>query len=52
MKIFDNFTELEKQEPKLVQALLKDVKPGEWQDNDIIYFESKEDFAEYELTEG
>lgn len=52
MKIFNNFTELQKQKPELAQALLKDVRPGEWQDKDIIYFENKADFAEYELTEG
>lgn len=52
MKIFNNFVELQAQEPELAEALLKDVEPGDWQANDISYFESKEEFAHYELTDG
>lgn len=52
MKIYNNFTELQKEEPEIAKTMLDNVGPGKWQ-HDVIYYHSDiSSFAEHELTEG
>mgnify|MGYP006875367390 FL=1 len=52
MKIFENFEELKKYNSDLASELLKEKEAGEWLKNEIYYHKNKEDFAQYEVTEG
>lgn len=49
---FDDFAEFSESLPEVAAALLEEVGEGEWQEDQICYYPSIEDFAEYELTEG
>ena len=49
---FDNYQEFAERYPDVAAALLEDVGEGDWQDDQIFVYDSIEDFAEYELTEG
>ncbi|MGF7012001.1 hypothetical protein M2146_002555 [Lachnospiraceae bacterium PF1-22] len=50
--IFENYNELLEHKPQLAQELSEEKSSGEWQTNEICYYENLEAFAEYELTEG
>ena len=50
--ILKSYTELFERDEELAEELLKKVGNGEWQENEIYYYEDEEEFAEYELTEG
>ena len=49
---FDNFNEFKERHPDLAKELLNEVDEGEWQNEDLSYFESLADYAQYELEEG
>lgn len=49
---YDNFTELEKENPSLAKELLEAFDNGEWQKTQLFVYESLEDYAYYELTDG
>ena len=49
---FDNYREFAESYPDVAASLLEDVGEGAWQDDQIFVYDSIEDFAEYELTEG
>ena len=50
--ILKSYAELFERDEELAEELLKKVGNGEWQENEIYYYEDEEEFAEYELTEG
>lgn len=50
--VYDNFDALQADYPDIATQLLEDVGEGEWQNNELYYYDSIEDFAEYELTDG
>ena len=52
MEIFNNFKELMEYDSELAQDLLKEKCEGEWQDVEIYYHATIEDYAEYELYDG
>lgn len=52
MEIYENYQELLEKRERAAVALLELVGEGDWQKEELYYHESKEDFAEYELTEG
>ncbi len=49
---YDDYAEFAEDQPDLAEALLNDVGEGEWQDEQIFYYPSYEDLADYELREG
>jgi len=49
---FDDYEEFAESYPEVAAALLEDVGEGKWQEYYIYVYDSVEDFAEYELTEG
>ena len=49
---YDNFDELKQYNPSLAKELLEQFDNGEWQKNQLFVYESLEDYAYYELTEG
>lgn len=49
---YDNYAEFAEDQPKVAEALLDDVGEGAWQDEQVFYYNSIEDFADYELHEG
>lgn len=51
-KTFDNYVKLLEFDEDLAKELLESVGEGGWQQEEIYYYESVEDYAEYELTEG
>ena len=52
MEIFNNFKELMEYDSELAQDLLKEKGEGKWQDVEIYYHATIEDYAEYELYDG
>ena len=50
--ILKSYTELFERDEELAKELIEKVGSGEWQENEIYYYEDEEEFAEYELTEG
>ena len=50
--ILKSYTELFERDEELSKELIEKVGSGEWQENEIYYYEDEEEFAEYELTEG
>ncbi|MEY8736456.1 hypothetical protein AB9M75_04200 [Lactobacillus sp. AN1001] len=52
MVTFENFNELQMDDEKLAEELLNAYGAGDWQNEEIYYYEDLEDFAEYELYEG
>lgn len=51
-KIFDNLKQLEKSYPKLSTELLQNFDIGDWVNEQLFIYNSIEDFAKYELSEG
>lgn len=49
---YQNFEEFEDAHPLLAKELVKEVKEGGWQDEELIWYETLADFARYELEEG
>ena len=49
---YDDFADFSEDQPELAAELLAEVGEGEWQDEGLFYYNSIEDYAEYELTEG
>ena len=49
---FDDFYAFMSAHPEIATKLLNDVGEGEWQNQELYYYPSLEDYAEYELTEG
>ena len=52
METFNNFKELMEYDSELAQELLKENGKGRWQEEEIYYHVTIEDFAEYELYDG
>lgn len=52
MTTYENFSEFQNDYPEVAAQLLEEVDEGEWMDEEIYYYFSLEDYAEYELTEG
>ena len=52
MEIFNNFKELMEYDSELAQDLLKEKGKGKWQEEEIYYHVTIEDYAEYELYDG
>ena len=52
MKTFNNFKELMEYDSELAQEILKEKGGGRWQEEEIYYHVTIEDFAEYELYDG
>ena len=50
--ILKSYAELFERDEELAKELIEKVGSGEWQENEIYYYEDEEEFAEYELTEG
>lgn len=50
--IYENFEELLADKKELANELVEERGKGEWQEEEIYYYEDEEEFAEYELTEG
>lgn len=51
-KHYNNFKELEKKNKKLAAELLDAFCEDDWMDYEIVLFNSKKDFALYELEDG
>lgn len=49
---YDNFDAFMQAHPDIAAELLDSVDEGEWQNNELYFYPSLEDYAEYELTEG
>lgn len=49
---FNNYKELAAKHPKAAAALLEEFDEGEWQNNDLYWYPSEEDFAMYEMVDG
>ena len=52
METFDNFEEFVEDQPQLAQELLRKVEKGDWQKNEINYYEDVSDFADYQISNG
>ena len=52
METFDNFEEFAEDQPQLAQELLRKVEKGDWQKNEINYYEDVSDFADYQICKG
>ena len=52
MEIFNNFKELMEYDSELAQDILKEKGEGKWQDEEIYYHATIEDYAEHELYDG
>lgn len=50
--MYDDFTEFAKNKPALAKELLKNAGNGSWQNDSVYVYDSLQDFAFYELTEG
>ena len=50
--ILKSYAELFERDEELAKELIEKVGSGEWQENEIYYYEDEEEFAEYDLTEG
>lgn len=49
---YDNFDDLQANDPSLSKELLEMFDDGEWKNDQLFVYESLEDYAYYELTEG
>ena len=49
---YDDFNELQKDNPSLGRELKEEFGNGEWQKYQLFVYESLEDYAYYQLTEG
>ena len=52
METFNNFKELMEYDSELAQELLKEKGKGRWQEEEVYYHATIEDYAEYELYDG
>ena len=52
MALYNSFEELKADKPELAQELLDVFDKGEWQESNLSVYDTLEDFAYYELTEG
>ena len=52
MKTFNNFKELMEYDSEMAQELLKENGKGKWQEEEIYYHVTIEDYAEHELYDG
>ena len=52
MALYNSFEELKADKPELAQELLEVFDKGEWQESNLSVYDTLEDFACYELTEG
>ena len=52
MALYNSFEELKADKPELAQELLEVFDKGEWQESNLSVYDTLEDFAYYELTEG
>ena len=52
MEIFNNFKKLMEYDSELAQELLKEKEEGKWQEEEIYYHVTIEDYAEHELYDG
>ena len=50
--ILKSYAELFERDEDLAKELIEKVGSGEWQENEIYYYEDEEEYADYELTEG
>ena len=51
-EIFDNYQDLATKHPKAAAELLNKFGEGKWQDYDLCWYPSEEDFAKFEVEEG
>lgn len=49
---FDNYQDLAKKHPDAAAELLNEFGEGEWQNSELYWFPSEEDFAIYEVVDG
>lgn len=49
---FENFADLNQNKPELAQELVNNYGEGPWQDDEITVYDTVDDYAYYELTEG
>ena len=52
MALYNSFEELKADKPELAQELLEVFDKGEWQESNLSVYNTFEDFAYNELTEG
>ena len=52
MIVFDNFEEFKARHSDIAKRLLAEIDSGEWVNEELYYYGTLSDFAEYELTEG
>ena len=52
MTLYNSFEELKADKPELAQELLDVFGKGEWQESNLSVYDTLEDYAYYELTEG
>ena len=52
MALYNSFEELKANKPELAQELLDVFDKGEWQESNLSVYDTLEDYAYYELTEG
>lgn len=51
-EIFDNYKSLAATYPNVAAELLDEFGEGKWQDSDLYYYPSENDFAIYEIVDG
>lgn len=49
---FDNFQDFAEGFPDQAKELLDNVEEGDWQNNEIHFYESPDDYADYQVREG
>ena len=49
---YDDLNDLKQDNPSLAEELVEEFGDGEWQENQLFVYESLEDYAYYELTDG
>lgn len=49
---YKNFEDFRESHPTLAEELLNDVSEGAWQDNELCWYETLSDLAEYEMEDG
>lgn len=51
-EIFDNYQALAEKHPSVAAELLYEFGEGEWQDSELYWYPSEEDFAIHEVKDG
>lgn len=49
---YDNFEDFKEDHPDLAKELLDNVEAGEWQNEEIQYYPTPDEYADYEVCEG